>query len=387
MHNDEANHADVNGLMSNLEFFAAAPIGIARRALALAGLIVDGRGNHAPGPPGNHGPGGDPDAATTRTGAENTEPPPEPAAPSDDNARAAAVARPDRKDERAQHGSSRPAAEPPQPAPANAAPKKTGARRRQQTKTTPEIVRAIRQEYDGSEASRAALAERYGMGPSNVQRIATRARWKNVPAEPGDYEPSKKPPAATHKVNAETVHAIRREYQRTPTSVLADRHGVSEQTVRDIGNRRTWKDLPVPGGSTTPERPGQRVNGHAASRPGTSTEARSPAAAPKTAVAETAMKPEHRTGTTTAGNASRETSRREAQETNLSDRQAREVRRRARSAGRSEETIAKLADEFDVPPATIEAVIDRRAWAHLQPRDDEYDPVGQSVWDGRAPLS
>ena len=40
-----------------------------------------------------------------------------------------------------------------------------------------------------------------------------------------------------------------------------------------------------------------------------------------------------------------------------------------------------------MPTATIEAVIEREAWSHLQPRDDEYDPVGRSVWDGRAPLS
>ena len=50
MQHNEPEHAGINRVMSNLEFFASAPIAIARRALTLAGLIVEGRADNAPAP-------------------------------------------------------------------------------------------------------------------------------------------------------------------------------------------------------------------------------------------------------------------------------------------------------------------------------------------------
>lgn len=50
MQHNEPEHAGINRVMSNLEFFASAPIAIARRALALAGLIFEGRADNAPAP-------------------------------------------------------------------------------------------------------------------------------------------------------------------------------------------------------------------------------------------------------------------------------------------------------------------------------------------------
>ncbi len=172
-----------------------------------------------------------------------------------------------------------------------------------------------------------------------------------TPGPPGGDKPRR-------KIDVDTVLAIRREFGCTPAKTLAKRHGTSVQTIRDIGNRKTWNHVSPQDADSGPEQPEQ------ASRPDRTPKAGTPA---------TTQKPTQR--------------RQDAQDTDLSARQVREIRRHAKTTGRTKETIAKLANEFDVPPATIDAVLDRRAWSHLQPRDDAYDPLGRSVWNGRTPLT
>jgi len=337
MQHNDGKHAAIDGVMSNLEFFASAPIGIARRALALARVIIDGRRDDAPEPPGSPGPAGKPDTGAT---AEQ----PEPAAAAGDGA-----------------------SEPPA-TPSAAAPEQTHAGHDPQAKTTAETVRAIRRTYDGSRASAIELGNRYGMTAGNVERIARRASWKQLPAEPGEYVPAAPATPATaatpggykprRKVDDDTVLAIRREFGRTPAKTLAERHGTSVQTIRDIGNRRTRKDVSPPNAGSGPQQP---------------EEASGPDRTPKAGTPAAAQKPARRL--------------QDVEDTDLSERQVREIRRYAKTAGRTNGTVAKLADEFDVPPATIDAVLERRAWSNLQPRDDEYDPLGESVWNGRTPLS
>ena len=353
MQHNEPEQAGINSVMSNLEFFASAPIAIARRALTLAGLIVDGRADNAPAPSDTRGPDGKPEAGKT------TEPP-DAATPSGDRTEAATAAQPDPQVAGTPHEPSAPPADAPRAEAAGAAPEKTRAPHNPQAKATPETVHAIRREYNGSLASARELGNRYGMPPGNVEKIARRSSWKHLPAEPGEYVPGAS--HAATKMNAETAQAIRREFKRTPTRVLAQRHGVSVQTIRDIGNRRTWKDKPAQAAEPKPKR------------------------APKAGTPAAAGAPLNglRLNGTRLDGARR---RQAARDANLSERQVREIRRHAKTAGRAKETIARLADEFDVPPTTIEAILDRHAWGDLQPRDDEYDPVGQSVWDGRTPLS
>ena len=151
MKQDDTPRTDADAVMSNLEFFASAPLGIARRALALAQRIVGGRGDDEPG----------------KTGGEESEhgveaAPPTPAADGDTDQASA---------ERAE------------PAAAATAPKHRG---RNIVRTTHEMMHAIRRAYNGTPASAAAIAERYGLSADHVTKVATRARWKNVPAEPGE---------------------------------------------------------------------------------------------------------------------------------------------------------------------------------------------------------
>ena len=162
----------------------------------------------------------------------------------------------------------------------------------------------------------------------------------------------------SRKVDDDTVLAIRREFGRTPAKTLAERHGTSVQTIRDIGNRRTRKNVSPPAAGSGPQQPEQ---------------ASGPERTPKAGAPAAAQKPARRL--------------QDVEDTDLSERQVREIRRYAKTAGRTNGTVAKLADEFDVPAATIDAIIERRAWSELQPRDDEYDPLGESVWNGRTPLS
>lgn len=353
MQHHEPEHAGIDNVMSNLEFFASAPIAIARRALALAGLIVDGRADSAPAPADSRGPGGRPEAGAT-------DKPPKTATPSGDSTAAATAAEPDPQGAGTPHEASAPPADAPRAEAAGAAPEKASARHNPQAKATAETVHAIRREYNGSLASARELGNRYGMTPGNVEKIARRGSWKHLPAEPGEYVPGGSRPNT--KMDAGTVLAIRREFESTPVTVLAKRHGASAQTIRDIGNRRTWKHVPPETAESKPEHAGKASTPAAAGAP--------------------------LNGVPLNGARLDEARRRqEARDTNLSERQVREIRRHAKTAGRNPETIAKLADEFDVPPATIEAILDRHAWGGLQPRDDEYDPVGKSVWDGRAPLS
>ena len=353
MQHNEPEHAGIDSVMSNLEFFASAPISIARRALALAGLIVDGRAGNAPAPSDSRGPDGRPEAGKTTD-------PQETATPSGDSTAAATATEPDPQVAGTPREPSAPPAAAPRAEAAGAAPEKTRTPHNPQAKATAETVHAIRREYDGSLASARELGNRYGMTAGNVEKIARRVSWKHLPAEPGEYVPGAS--HAAGKMNAETAQAIRREFKRTPARVLAKRHGVSVQTIRDIGNGRTWKEKPAQAAEPKPKR---------APKAGTP----AAAGAPLNGV---------RLDGARLDGARR---RREARDTNLSERQVREIRRHAKTAGRAKETIAKLADEFDVPLATIEAILDRHAWGDLQPRDDEYDPVGQSVWDGRTPLS
>ena len=123
-------------------------------------------------------------------------------------------------------------------------------------------MRAIRRTYDGSRASAIELGNRYGMTAGNVERIARRASWKQLPAEPGEYvsaaPATPEPPGGykpRRKVDDDTVLAIRREFGRTPAKTLAERHGTSVQTIRDIGNRRTRKDVSPPAAGSGPQQP------------------------------------------------------------------------------------------------------------------------------------
>ena len=345
MTDDETVRTDTDALMSNLEFFASAPLQMARRALAVAGMIVNGR-THGPANPPGQG------HQHARTGAR---------------AMAGAPGSPDDGEQEA-------VAEPDTHAESNTEATKTTAL---PARVTPEIVHAIRRAYDGTAAATGALADQYKLSADHVGRIATRARWKSVPPEPGEWDQprascAKRPPRGARqpakRLDEKTVQAIRRDYKRVSNKDLAKRHGASTQTIRDIGEGRTHKNLP--GENAGPKSVPAKRTGHPDRPPNTNRPLRINGARIKRGAKGRAAE-----------------ARRATSETDLTEIQVREIRREALTAGRSKETIAKLADEYDVAASTIEAVIEREAWNHLQPRDDEYDPIGQSVWDGRTPLS
>ena len=210
-----------------LEYFAGAPVDETRRTLALADLVTTGRKSA--------------DKCATPTNG--------------------AAARPRR-------------------AAPNAPARPTGSRAAQgerhgSAKVNAETVRRIRREYRDPENGR-ELATELGVSHTTIRSIAYRESWKHLPAEPGDFTPPDKQepdkPDQSHtggqpesdanrKANGESTgreprttglgpqeaREIRREYLNVPIPAIAEKHQVSETTVVDVANRRSWRSVePAP---------------------------------------------------------------------------------------------------------------------------------------------
>ena len=153
-------------------------------------------------------------------------------------------------------------------------------------------------------------------------------------------------------LDAAKVRIIRLEYGSTPLAKLARDMKVSETAVVEVANRRTWRHIPPGPGEYVPA---SDIEGTRRQRP------KQPA----------------------AGNRPRN---REAEEKLTAD-DARAVRRALKNSGLGDKTISALSTRFGVSDDAILDIAHRRAWRALQPKADEYDPIGTSVWDGKTPLT
>ena len=112
-------------------------------------------------------------------------------------------------------------------------------------------VRRIRREYRGPESGR-TIAKELGVSATTVRHIVYRQSWNHIAPEPGEFAPKRKreheapengDAQRAKSLDADEVRRIRREYMTTPISEIARHHRVSETTVVDVANRRSWRRI------------------------------------------------------------------------------------------------------------------------------------------------
>ena len=69
----------------------------------------------------------------------------------------------------------------------------TGSPRRGHRRLKAETVRRIRRAFDGTEATTAALADHHGVTRRTIREVAHRRRWTGLPAQPDEWEPPGRP--------------------------------------------------------------------------------------------------------------------------------------------------------------------------------------------------
>jgi transcriptional regulator with XRE-family HTH domain len=94
--------------------------------------------------------------------------------------------------------------------------------------------------------SQKAIAEMMGVTPSTISRVANRKTHQRIPGGL-TVRPRRRGAqgerAGKSKLDAQTVRAIRLEHTISPDATqaqLAEKHGVSQQTISDVLNRNTW---------------------------------------------------------------------------------------------------------------------------------------------------
>ena len=179
-----------------LEHFRALAPKEARRVLALARALLDGRtDNQTPGtgsrPAEDHGPA--PGAPLTET--------------------------PQRRARGVRHGAA---------------------------KLTEGDVHEIRRRYKGP-LSCETLASDFGVSHTTVRNIVHRRTWKHLAQRDGEYVPrvtdGKNQRTGRTRLSPDAVRAIRREYRTDTVAEIASRYAISETHVVGIANRSTWASL------------------------------------------------------------------------------------------------------------------------------------------------
>lgn len=99
-------------------------------------------------------------------------------------------------------------------------------------------VRQIRQEYTGARGEVRSLAVQYGVTDTTVSDILQGKTWRHVPL--GQCVPASRRP----KMLPDEVRAIRMARDAgAPVAQIADEHGVTVQAIYAIVNRTTWRDV------------------------------------------------------------------------------------------------------------------------------------------------
>lgn len=112
-------------------------------------------------------------------------------------------------------------------------------------KMTKTQVLEIRRSYAGGSHSLDALCEQYGLTKAPMFQIVTGQTWKHVGgpiAAPGSMKGEENSQAV---LTADNVREIRRIYDAGQVSqrVLANRFGVTQQTISDIVRRQSWTHM------------------------------------------------------------------------------------------------------------------------------------------------
>jgi len=109
---------------------------------------------------------------------------------------------------------------------------------------TPEQVLAMRRAYGAGEAI-SSLAQRYGVGDARMSEIVHGKAYTHVPGATGNVGYRHGEDSPSHKLTEQAVREIRAIWETRTSSVkgLAQRYGVSYQTMRALLTGKTWKHL------------------------------------------------------------------------------------------------------------------------------------------------
>lgn len=108
------------------------------------------------------------------------------------------------------------------------------------SKLNEEIVKNIKNDLANG-VSRKELQIRYGVSKTLIQKIATEEIWNHVKA---DYVYERKELNGNAKLNKEIVSNIKRDIKNGIRVLdLVTKYGISEATIYQIKQGRTWKDV------------------------------------------------------------------------------------------------------------------------------------------------